>query len=143
MKLNLKARASSFFIIARNLMTGTLRTGDKIQNMPFKINNSIHSTMMASVILVSKKNKQTKKNMSYCSVGLPQIHINPEKTRKKHQNGVFRRIYLIHYNTIILIWAARLGLTLLVIQKVKINHNLNFVNINNLIFCITYHGMLV
>ena len=39
-------------------------------------------------VIVSKKNKQMKeKYVFYCSVS--QIHINPEKTRKKHQNDSF------------------------------------------------------
>ena len=38
--------------------------------------------MMASFlpVIVSKKNKQRKKNIFYCNVS--QVHINPEKTRK-------------------------------------------------------------
>ena len=49
--------------------------------VPFKANYFFNFTMMASFLpgIVSKKNKQTEKNMSfYCSVS--QIHINPEKT---------------------------------------------------------------
>ena len=59
---------SGFFVIARNLMMGTPRKGDS--KVPFKTNNSFNSTMMASFlpVLVSKKNKQTKKNMSFIAV---------------------------------------------------------------------------
>ena len=49
--------------------------------MSFKENYFFNSTIMASFlpVIVSKKNKQTEKNMSFfCSVS--QIHINPEKT---------------------------------------------------------------
>ena len=83
---------ASFFVIERNLMMGTPRTGDK-SALPFKTNDSFNSTMMASFlpVIVSKKNKQTNKEkyVFYCSVS--QIHINPKKTRKKHQNDVFGR----------------------------------------------------
>ena len=35
-------------------------------------------------VKVSKKNKQTQKNMTFIAVS--QIYLNPEKMRKKHQN---------------------------------------------------------
>ena len=43
-------------------MMGTPRKGDKV---PFKTNNAFNSTMMASFlpVIVSKRNKQTEKNM--------------------------------------------------------------------------------
>ena len=50
-----------FFVIARNLMLGTLGKGHKSA----KTNNVVNSTMMASFlglglpVIVSKKNKQT------------------------------------------------------------------------------------
>ena len=38
-------------------------------------------------VLASKKNKQTEKNISPIAIcGVSQIHMNPEKTRKNHQN---------------------------------------------------------
>ena len=65
---------------------------EQVIKVPFKTNNSFNSTMMASFLplILSKKNKQTKKNMSFIAV----YHINPEKTPKKHQkwqNDVFGR----------------------------------------------------
>ena len=46
----------------------------------------------------SEQKQQTNKEkyVFYCS--LSQIHINPEKTWKKHQNDVFRRTYYCDYD---------------------------------------------
>ena len=48
-------------------MMGTPRTGDEV---PFKTNNSFNSTVMASFlpVIMSKKNKQTKKKISFIAV---------------------------------------------------------------------------
>ena len=40
-----------------------------------------------------KEQPNKEKYVFYCSVS--QIHINPEKTPKKHQNDVFGRTYLL------------------------------------------------
>ena len=56
-----------FFVIARNPMMGTPRKGDKVL---FEKNNAFNSGMMASFlpVIVSKKNKQAKKNMSFIAM---------------------------------------------------------------------------
>ena len=43
---------------------------EQVIKVPFKTTNSFNSTMMASFlpVIVSKKNKQTKKNMSFIAV---------------------------------------------------------------------------
>ena len=48
-------------------MMGAPRKGDKV---PFKTKNAFNSTMMASFlqVIVSKKNKQTEKIMSFIAV---------------------------------------------------------------------------
>ena len=58
--------------------------------MPFKTNNTFNSTMMASFlpVIVSKKNKVKEKYFFYCSDSVSQIHINPLKNTKKHQNDL-------------------------------------------------------
>ena len=66
--MKIKVRAGTIFCNCdKNLMMGTPRTGDK---GPFKTNNSFNSTMMASFlpVIVGKKNKQTKKNISFIAV---------------------------------------------------------------------------
>ena len=63
---NERRELAPFFVIARNLMMETPGKGDKraIQN---KINNDFNFTMMASLLpeIVSKKNKQTEKNITH------------------------------------------------------------------------------
>ena len=58
---------AAFFVIARNLMMGTR---EKVIKVLFKTNNFLNSTMMASFlpVIVSKKNKQTEKNMPFIAV---------------------------------------------------------------------------
>ena len=75
---------------ARNLIKWEIP--EQVIKVPFKKNNSFNSTMMALIlpVMVSKKNKQTKKKyVFYCSGS--QIHINPEKTQNKHQNDFLGR----------------------------------------------------
>ena len=65
-------------------MMGTPRKGDKV---PFKTKNAFNSLMMAlflQVIVSKKEQTNLEKYVFYCSIS--QIHINPKKTRKKHQN---------------------------------------------------------
>ena len=65
-------------------------TPEKVMKVPFKTNNSFNSTMMASFlsVIVSKKNKQTEKNMTFIAVYhlITNSHkmINPEKKHEKN-----------------------------------------------------------
>ena len=45
-------------------------TPEKVIKVPFNTNNAFNSTMMASFlpVIVSKKNRQTEKNMSFIAV---------------------------------------------------------------------------
>ena len=43
------------------------------------------------LVIVSKKNKQTKKNMSFIAQCIKNSHKSWKKTRKKHQNDFFGR----------------------------------------------------
>ena len=66
--MKLKTRAG---IIFRNCdKSNDKNTPEQVIKVPFKTNNSFNSTMMASFlpVIVSKKNKQTKKNMSFIAV---------------------------------------------------------------------------
>ena len=55
--------------------------------------------MMDSIIpvIVSKKNKQTKENMSFITLSVSQIHINLEKIQKKNtkHNDVFTTVSVV------------------------------------------------
>ena len=61
-------------------MMGTPGKGDNL--VAFKTNIFFNSTIMASFLQTEQTNRE--KYVFHCSVS--QIHINPEKTRKKHQN---------------------------------------------------------
>ena len=61
-------------------------TPEKEIKVSFKTNNYFNSTMTASFlpVIVSKKNKQTEKNLFYCSVSQIHIGLNPEKKHEKN-----------------------------------------------------------
>ena len=61
----LKTRAGTISVMARNLMIWEPR--EKVIKVPFKTNNFLNSTMMASFlpVIVSKKNKQAEKYSNY------------------------------------------------------------------------------
>ena len=72
--------------------------------MSFKANMAFNSEIMASflpTVLVSKKKKQTEKNITFFAVSHEFTCINHEKLRKKHPNMMYQCLIL----TLALLWA--------------------------------------
>ena len=65
---NLRLELAPFFVMRET--NDAREPPEKVIKVPFKTNNSFNSTMMASFlpVIVSKKNKQTEKNMSFIAV---------------------------------------------------------------------------
>ena len=66
--MKLKTRAGIIFHNCEKSNDGN--PPEQVIKVPFKTNNSLNSTTIASFlpVIVSKKNKQTKKNMSFIAV---------------------------------------------------------------------------
>ena len=69
-----KARAGTIFHNCEKSDDGNPL--EKVIKVPFKANYFLNSTMMASFlpVIVSKKNKQTEKNMSFIAVYITNSH---------------------------------------------------------------------